>query len=68
MFGKNKRRINNMKLCSTGHDQVCYEAPICPACSILAELSDIREENKDLNAEMDAMQKIMDAEDYEADR
>lgn len=29
-----------MKLCSEGHEDVCYEGKLCPACAAIARLTD----------------------------
>lgn len=31
-----------MQLCSSGHDEVCYEGRDCPACEKISELGDLR--------------------------
>ena len=29
-----------MKLCSDGHEEVCYETMECPACAVISEMQE----------------------------
>jgi hypothetical protein len=48
-----------MKLCSIDHEEVCYEAMVCPACALREELETIidnqKEEIESLKDEIDSM-------------
>lgn len=40
-----------MRLCSSGHEEVCYDARHCPACEVVDELNGkIAELEEKLNA------------------
>jgi len=30
-----------MELCSSGHDEVCYEANFCPACEVKGDMEGV---------------------------
>ena len=42
-----------MDLCSEGHDEVCFEGSLCPACEKISELSD---EMDELNMEINELE------------
>ena len=50
-----------VELCSSGHDEVCYESRECPACAIADELKDRTKERDDLEEERDALQAEVDS-------
>lgn len=37
-----------MNLCSTNHEEICYDCRKCPLCEIIAEVDSLEEENKTL--------------------
>ena len=44
-----------MKLCSDGHDEVCYEAKHCPACDANKTSDQFEESLRDSLREIDAL-------------
>jgi peptidoglycan hydrolase CwlO-like protein len=44
-----------MNLCSSGHDEVCYEGRSCPVCEVNDNLSD---KEKDLEAEKENTKRL----------
>jgi hypothetical protein len=45
-----------MELCSSGHDEVCYESRTCPACEIKKELETERMEVTALEAVVERLE------------
>lgn len=45
-----------MDLCSSGHDEVCYETRTCPMCDIINEMQDeLKEAKKEIDRLNDAL-------------
>ena len=55
-----------MKLCSNGHDEICYDARECPCCELQVQLKDLREETDDRLFKMGeyCTERIAKAEDH----
>lgn len=49
-----------MNLCSSGHDEICFEGRDCPCCRIIADLGEI---NDELKERIDTL--IIEAQEYE---
>jgi hypothetical protein len=47
-----------MNLCSSGHDEVCYEGRTCPVCDLREDLED---SIKDLTKELEEEKKYSDS-------
>lgn len=45
-----------MELCSSGHDEICFEGRHCPACSIQSELDDANGKIDDLKNRVDDLE------------
>jgi len=43
-----------MELCSSGHNEVCYECKNCPVCETLAEKEELENEISDLKSEIES--------------
>ena len=41
-----------MNLCDRGHDEVCYEVAKCPACELISELDEVRDDKRTLETEL----------------
>ena len=41
-----------MKICDDGHDEVCYEERLCPACKLVADLEAAQSEIENLKEEI----------------
>jgi hypothetical protein len=44
-----------MNLCDKNHDEVCYEGRACPACELLKQFTD---EKQDLQNEIDGLKQV----------
>lgn len=40
-----------MNLCSSGHEEVCYESEPCPCCEAITKINELEEEIDDLKSE-----------------
>ena len=49
-----------MNLCSNNHDEICYEGLSCPACELLSEIKDLKNENEDLQKKVDELEDQID--------
>ena len=49
-----------MELCSSGHDEVCYESRTCPACEIKDKLNDARMEVTALQKAVEGLEDRVD--------
>ena len=41
-----------MQLCSTGHDEICYESRNCPLCTAIQEADKLQKDITELQTEM----------------
>ena len=46
-----------MRLCSEGHEEVCYEERSCPACKLIDEIEEKNAEIDSLNNDISAYEK-----------
>lgn len=42
-----------MKLCDSGHTEVCYEDRDCPACALVEEIKNFKKQIKDLEKQLE---------------
>ena len=40
-----------LNLCSDGHDEICYEGKICPACALVTDIEELQRRLEDLEKE-----------------
>lgn len=45
-----------MNLCNDGHDEICYEGRICPACSVLEEVATLKDRIETLEQRLEQEQ------------
>lgn len=52
-----------MRLCSSGHDEVCFESRFCPCCTFISEIAgkdaridNLEDDTRTLNIEVEALQ------------
>lgn len=45
-----------MNLCSSGHDEVCYESRKCPACEMRDHRDEVMEERDDLQKQVSQLE------------
>ena len=60
-----------MKLCSEGHDEVCYEERFCPVCTLLNkihEIDELEEEQAKCEAEAREIEEESRLREREKDR
>jgi hypothetical protein len=44
-----------MDLCSSGHDEICYDGRGCPACELLRRIDSLENEVQGLLQEVDSL-------------
>jgi len=49
-----------MELCSSGHDEVCYEGGRCPVCDVLSDKKAVEEDLKRSEKEVASLQDEVD--------
>ena len=49
-----------MFLCSSGHDEVCYDSRRCPACDLVEEKILLEDEVKELRKEIEKLENSHD--------
>lgn len=49
-----------MNLCSSGHDEVCYDGKRCPVCEILEEKRGVEVELKEAKSTIETQQETID--------
>lgn len=47
-----------MNLCSSGHDEVCYDGRTCPVCEAIGERDDARRDAAELQRKLDVSDDI----------
>jgi hypothetical protein len=45
-----------MNLCADGHDEICHEGRVCPACELLKKISDMEDEISTLKDQLEEAQ------------
>ncbi len=46
-----------MNLCSSGHEEVCFESRKCPGCEVVDELNEVKRELLNLQADYEDLKK-----------
>ncbi len=45
---------HDLNICYSGHDQICYTGNTCPACALLDEIGELKDQVKDLESNLES--------------